>query len=357
MGASIGRDYDTFPMSLSREQFARDRKRRFGASNPEEMTCMAWEHAVRTRESSYSHRETFGVAHDYKEPDWCFQRFGMSKAFMPDGRIICIGGEHEDWYDPDFCIYNDVVVLRPDDGKETVDMESGRVEIYGYPEALFPPTDFHSATLVGDEIYIIGSLGYMDAREAGRTPIAVLDTRDYSIRSVESHGKNPGWIYRHSGAYEPATHSIIVRAGEVLVPQRESERVSNRSVYRLHLNGMKWEGVAEHERRYHFRIERGNYDSGNDAEPEYTDFCPRTIPHVYLGREGMYAYEYAILVDGVRFRFADMCDIEVLCEGECRGDLMMNVLNEIAENLRDRTWHQWKVKPVDENDPGGFRFS
>lgn len=318
---------------------------------------MAWEHAARTQESSFRLRESFGVTRDHDGRDWCFQRYGMSKTFMPDGRIICVAGEHEDWYDSDFCIYNDMIVLQPDDGKEFVDMESGRIEIYGYPQALFPPTDFHSATLVGDDIYIIGSLGYMDAREARRTPIAVLDTRDYSIRPVESRGTNPGWIYRHSGAYEPATHSIIVRAGEVLVPQRESERVKNRSVYRLHLEDMKWELVAEHERRYRFRIERGNYDSGNDSVLTHTDYRPRTIPHVYLGREGVYSHEYAFLADGVRFRLVDMCDIEVLCEGECKGDLMMNVLNEIAENLRDRTWHQWKIQPVDEKAQSGFHWS
>jgi hypothetical protein len=33
----------------------------------------------------------------------------------------CIGGEHEDYYDPDVHIYNDVVVLGP----------GGEIEIYG----------------------------------------------------------------------------------------------------------------------------------------------------------------------------------------------------------------------------------
>ncbi|MEZ4617437.1 MAG: hypothetical protein R2867_18265 [Caldilineaceae bacterium] len=34
------------------------------------------------------------------------------------------------------------------------------IDIYGYPLAIFQPTDFHSATLVGNHIYIIGCLGY-----------------------------------------------------------------------------------------------------------------------------------------------------------------------------------------------------
>jgi hypothetical protein len=37
-----------------------------------------------------------------------------SLTLLPDGRAIQIGGEHEDYYDPDFCIYNDVFVHEPD---------------------------------------------------------------------------------------------------------------------------------------------------------------------------------------------------------------------------------------------------
>lgn len=80
---------------------------------------------------------------------------------MPDGRAVHIGGEHEDYYDPDFFIYNDVTVVGPD----------GSIKIRGYSRGVFPPTDFHSATLAGDAILIIGRLGYPDQRVAGRTPV------------------------------------------------------------------------------------------------------------------------------------------------------------------------------------------
>ena len=43
-----------------------------------------------------------------------------------------MGGEHEDFYDPDFCIYNDVVVY---DGH-------GDFTIYGYPKEVFPSHGF-----------------------------------------------------------------------------------------------------------------------------------------------------------------------------------------------------------------------
>ena len=46
-------------------------------------------------------------------PRWSFDRFGQSVTELPDGRIYYLGGEHEDFYMPDFQIYNDLVVVHP----------------------------------------------------------------------------------------------------------------------------------------------------------------------------------------------------------------------------------------------------
>src|SRR5262245_20211093 len=97
-----------------------------------------WEAMVHSRVSGYQAASDLGLPAITRPPVWCFQRFGQSITQLPDGRIIEIGGEHEDHYDPDFCIYNDVVVHRGD----------GAFDIFGYPEDVFPPTDFHTATLV-----------------------------------------------------------------------------------------------------------------------------------------------------------------------------------------------------------------
>ena len=88
--------------------------------------------------------------------------------------MICIAGEHEDYYDPDFCIYNDVVVLGLD----------GSVEIYGYPKDVFPPTDFHTATLVGDRVIVIGRLGYMGSDIPARRRCIALDLATLSNRGA-----------------------------------------------------------------------------------------------------------------------------------------------------------------------------
>ena len=53
-------------------------------------------------------RTTFGNIEEESlaSPVWCFTRYGATRTKLPDGRVVCIGGEHEDYYDPDFCIYN-----------------------------------------------------------------------------------------------------------------------------------------------------------------------------------------------------------------------------------------------------------
>ena len=151
-------------------------------------------------------------------PIWCAQRFGQSITFLPDGRIVQVTGEHEDGYDPDFCIYNDVFVHAP----------KGDVAIYGYPESVFPPTDFHTATLIGDNIYLIGSLGYPGTRQYGKTLVYRLDTTTLQIERVETSGNEPGWIYKHR-AISSTPHEIRIFGGEILSSADDREAHSNNS--------------------------------------------------------------------------------------------------------------------------------
>jgi len=90
-------------------------------------------------------------------------------------------------YDPQFFIFNDVVVYHP---------QSRSYELYRYPTDVFPPTDFHTATLLGDSIWIIGSLGYKQDR-GDVTPVYRLEIDTLAINKVEIDGDNPGWIYEH----------------------------------------------------------------------------------------------------------------------------------------------------------------
>lgn len=186
-------------MEITRSVFESQRQRRFGTANPERMRIAFWEWMVRRSEEGRLRDWS-----DYSQgPVWNFDRMGATRTPHPDGRVICIGGEHEDFYDPDFCIFNDVVVLDLD----------GTVEIYGYSQEVFPPTDFHTATLVGDRVIVIGRLGYMGERHAGTTPVMALDLATYRFEGLPSSGELPGWIFRHEA--ELSGDTITIRGGEV----------------------------------------------------------------------------------------------------------------------------------------------
>lgn len=156
----------------------------------------------------------------------------MSETPLPDGRTIFVGGEHEDYYDPDFYIYNDVIVRHSD----------GRIEIYGYPRDVFPPTDFHSATLVGDAIILIGSLGYMNERDAPRTPVYRLDLLTYRIERLDTGRPNPGWIYGHTA--ELVGNTIRIRGGKRHeVAGSEKRLVANAQAFELQIDRFRWKRV------------------------------------------------------------------------------------------------------------------
>lgn len=82
---------------------------RFSRTNSEVMDIPLWREMVRAGISAYRAKAQFSDT-DNMEPVWCFNRFGMSFTELPDGKLVQIGREHEDFYDPDFCIYNDGVI-------------------------------------------------------------------------------------------------------------------------------------------------------------------------------------------------------------------------------------------------------
>ncbi|MDJ0617571.1 MAG: ankyrin repeat domain-containing protein [Calothrix sp. MO_192.B10] len=220
-------------LQISPEQYLAGRYRRFGNSNPEVMEVDFWKAMVRSGVSAYFARDTFDDADNWDKAVWCYQRFGRTITELPDGRIIEIAGEHEDYYDPDFCIYNDVVVYQAD----------GSFKILGYPKDIFPPTDFHSATLVGEYIYIIGSLGYNDAIIYNETPVYRLNYQSFKIEKVTTTGEKPGWISRHKAHYlKPST--IYITGGKLCVMvDDKDEYIDNLGDYTLDVTTLNWSRV------------------------------------------------------------------------------------------------------------------
>ncbi|QEH35877.1 hypothetical protein OJF2_44340 [Aquisphaera giovannonii] len=255
-------------MKVTRAAFRAQRARRFGTANPERMRLAFWERMVRDAEAARADEESevetsvpgrwrtpydvrchFGLTGDYSGgPIWCFDRMGMSRTRLADGRVVCVAGEHEDYYDPDFCIYNDVVVLGP----------GGSVEIYGYPEDLFPPTDFHTATLLGGRLILIGRVGYNGERRPGTTPVFALDLDGYRIEPMPSIGEVPGWIFRHEAELDLDRGAIVVRGGEVEVQglNDASGRVIRRNFddFAYHVATGTWERLTARGWR-HFSIQ------------------------------------------------------------------------------------------------------
>lgn len=211
------------------EDYRAARHRKFGTTNPEQMNFPFWQAMVIRGGSAYSARAHFDDRNPEGEPVWCYSRFGKSLNELPDGRVIEIGGEHEDFHDPDFCIYNDVVVHRG----------NGTFDIYGYPKVVFPPTDFHTATLVGRAIYVLGRLGYGGERQYGTTPVFRLDTEMLGFEAVQTAGEVPGWIFGHKAVL--AVDVILVSGGKVCRSGDDGEVTEENSCdFALDLKSMRW---------------------------------------------------------------------------------------------------------------------
>ncbi len=218
-------------------QFQSGRAPRFGRVNPEKMNVPFWNAMTRSGAIASDARDLFDPNEKAAAGAvWCNQRFGKSMTFLPDGRIIEIGGEHEDFYDRDFHIYNDVFVHHG----------NSQFEIYGYPESVFPPTDFHTATLVGNHIYIIGGLGYPQDRKPGTTPVYRLSTKTLAMEKVKTTGQNPGWIQRHRANFKAVAGKpgeIHLEGGHVCMAKAgrdEEDWIENEATFVLDLESLKW---------------------------------------------------------------------------------------------------------------------
>ncbi|MDX2039241.1 MAG: hypothetical protein SFX72_21520 [Isosphaeraceae bacterium] len=177
----------------------------------------------------YRVREILGLEMMEAAPTWTLDRMGATLTSLDDGGLVVVAGEHEDFYDPDFHIYNDVIVFRP----------TGSIEFYDYPREVFPPTDFHTATRVGDRLILIGSLSYADDRRPGVTQLYALDLMSFAITPLEATGEPPGWISRHTARLEGST--IVVEGGMIHEERGDSAVYRpNFDVHALDFETMSW---------------------------------------------------------------------------------------------------------------------
>ena len=211
-------------------QFAKWQTPKRGACNPDDMTNDVWSWLIETMAPPHAAHKVAGQG-DQPSPGWNFCRMGQSETELPDGRIVYIGGEHEDWYDPDFYVYNDVMIRWPD----------GTIRIFGYPTDVFPPTDFHSATLLGDEIVIIGGLRYAEYRDETTTHVYRLRLTDLSMEWVDAHGDAPSWLFKNDA--ELRDGKIICSGGEVTHEASEF-LVENLTTWAFDLSKRTWKALS-----------------------------------------------------------------------------------------------------------------
>lgn len=345
------------------ELFRKWQHARRGQTPAEEMTNPVWLWLFRGRVDPYHANERFksrigkllGSVDYPAEPRWAGCRLGQSRTQLADGRTFWIAGEHEDYYDPDFFIYNDVIIEYPD----------GNVRILGYQEATFRPTDFHSATAILNErtILLIGSIGYSDERDVGSTQIYALDTETLAIEKVESTGNQPGWISKHDARLSDDGTSIIIHGGEAMTADGFLENIDDWSLslsdYRwTRLTMRKWirfqvarvDGKGLHLWQYgmrkfdmdypHFGFAREDNLAGEiGAEPNMEVFQTLYTPpldHSPVTPDPEDPEDWRtkkILVDGVSVRFTDDMDrLTVTIEG----DLPTRIVKALAEDLRSK---------------------
>jgi hypothetical protein len=339
-------------MEISKEIFDQQRRPRFGLTNPERMQLAFWEWMIRGGDvqsdeeqnalgqiglkmrsgklkssyGPYRARDLFNVPANREDgPIWTFDRMGATRTELPDGRVICIGGEHEDSYDPDFCIYNDVIIFNP----------AGEFEIYGYPKEAFPPTDFHTATLLDDRIIIGGGLGYQDARQSGHTPVYALELGNHHISRVETHGEMPGWIFKHQADY--ISGEIIFRQGNVFEIRNGKKCYrKNTEDYVLDLAAGEWKRLTS--RNWpHFLIRK--VDGGLFNMPhriEVADLIPQRFKADVIPGSKWSDVRFAVQQTQIALTLGLM-QIEIVMEGALPNRQAGMIAGEICDNIEKIT--------------------
>ena len=214
--------------------FVEWRSPRMGSNNPTKIESNVWEWLVRSKLEAYFAAKKVNVPTTYKEgPTWSFYRFGQSITLLANGNLVFIAGEHEDWSDSDFCIYNDVIVVKP----------NNTIEFYCYSKSDFTQTDFHTATLVKNKIIIIGNLGYSKDRTE-KTQVYALDLSSYKMEKINTSGLSPGWIHKHTSNLSSDKKSIIIKGGLLHLDSKHSLR-ENIDDWKLDLNDWRWERTSD----------------------------------------------------------------------------------------------------------------
>lgn len=347
--------------AIAHEELLAWRSPRVVVGGPTRLDNPFWHWLVRTRHSAYAANEAIhGPSPFAAGPGWCFDRFGKSETPLPDGRVVHIAGEHEDHYDPDFYIYNDVIVIGHD----------GAIAIYGYSREVFPPTDFHTATLIGDAIYIVGCLGYPEQRVKGSTPVFRLALDTVVITPVTTSGEAPGWIHGHTAELADDGETIVIRGGEVWLGEERSMQ-ENIDTWLLNtasgswsrLTALDWQRFTlrrkdrKPNRLWDTRQELWNRDHASLGlqsywrHPEEPDFGAlealyRLDAMAPALEEGDDYNVFVTVIDGVKVRFKeDTYSVQAIVEGKLSDTRLEQLQRTTLATLEKLDASEWEMEP------------
>jgi hypothetical protein len=290
---------------------------------------------------------------------WCFDRFGKSETSLPDGRVVHIGGEHEDFYDPDFFIYNDVTTIGGDGG----------IAIRGYPTSVFPPTDFHTATTADNSIIVIGNLGYPEHRLVGSTPVFRVAIDTMGIDRVDTIGEGPGWIHKHSAVLADDASAIVVRGGVIWRGDALS-MIENIDSWSLDIGTGRWTRLTaldwqrwtmlrvdrKPNRLWDVRQELWRRDHGWTGQDSYWKFDDApdfdALAALYrpdedspIPRDGSEYNVFHTVIDGLEVRFTeDRFHVQAVVKGRLSEDRLKTLQRTLLSALERLDASQWEIE-------------
>jgi len=346
------------PREVTRDLYLVWRSPRIGQGNPHRLSNPVWTWLARATElSAYQANQHFeGPSSMGVGPAWCCSRFGQSSTTLADGRVVRIAGEHEDHYDPDFFIYNDVIV----------EDRAGGIHIYGYPYDVFEPTDFHSATLVGDDVVVIGNLSYPVRRRPGQTPVVRLDTRTFEMHPMKTEGTPPGWVHGHEATLSADGRAIIVTGGKLAI-ERDGERtlMDSPDEWSLDVGSFRWTRLTE--RRWeqwelrredgrgnelwrldmamqygmvHERLDRSLFKGLGDPKavlekrPLHESRYSPPVPHEKLPDSEDFPRVLRRIVEGVVVRYVEESfDVSIVVEGTLPREVVDTIVEDACRKL------------------------
>jgi hypothetical protein len=229
--------------------------------------------------------------------------------------------------------------------------------------------DFHTATLVGESIVVIGNLGYPDHRVLGSTPVFRVAMDTLSVDRVDTLGEAPGWIHEHTAILSDDASAIVVRGGAIW-RGAELSMIENIDSWSLDLGTGRWTRLTalDWQRWTMLRVDRKanrlqdvrqelwhrdhawpghesywNFDDTPDADALARLY--RLDEDSPIPQEGSDYNTFHTVIDGLVVRFTeDRFHVQVVIEGRLAEDRVKAFQRTLLATLERLDASQWEIE-------------